>query len=71
MPTNPNVNGAESFTSSELKWAKKQAKLLGIKDPVVLLNMRWSEVSVLLQERGLDWRFEPLKSRPRKSRGNK
>jgi len=49
------------FTKDELKWARKQAKLLGVKDgPEAFLEMRWSEVSRLAAEKGLDWVIQDL-----------
>ena len=42
------------FTKEELAWARRTGKKLGIKDPEVFLNMRWSEASKLAAELGLD-----------------
>lgn len=49
-------------TKEELKWAKKQAKLFGVKDAETFLGMRWSEVTKLAAEKGLTWIFKPIKA---------
>jgi len=73
------------YTKEELKWARKQAKLLGVKGgPEAFLEMRWSEVSQLAAEKGLTWVIQglpapgggtlpaiPLSPTPSASRGRK
>ena len=62
------MNGSKKlpFTKDELKWARKAAKKLGIKDPEAFLEMRWSEVTKLCREKGLDWAITPAPVAPKK-----
>jgi len=61
------MNAKPLLTKEELAWARKQAKKLGIKDPEVFLNMRWSEVARLAEERGYDWVIQDIpKKKPSK-----
>lgn len=62
------ANAKDTYTKDELKWARKEAKKLGIKDPKVFLEMRWSEVTKLCREKGLDWVIMPApKKKPRRA----
>lgn len=50
---------AQRFTRDEMKWARRIGKKIGIKDPKMLLTMRWSEFNALAASFGLQVQFRP------------
>ncbi len=56
------------YSRSELAWAKKMGKLVGIDDPRVFLETRWSEMNKLLVEYQLDLVFKPEPKPKRKKK---
>lgn len=51
------------YTKSELAWARRMAKKLGLKTPEEFLEMRFIEFQALAAAKDYDIRMQPLKVR--------
>ena len=54
----------KKFTLKELEWARVEGAKLGVGDPEVFLEMRWSEVIRLADERSLKMIFSSVPVKP-------